>query len=106
MTGSRLVSALGAGLGHDLRSVVRGRDRLIPLLAALSLALGIGATTAVFSLASALLIARLPVAAPIFARSSSNLVQWSEPTVVAGGGSSGTGRLSAECPQVVARSGA
>lgn len=42
----------------------------------------------------------------VYARTSSDLVRWSEPTVVAGGGSSGTGRLSAECPQVVARNGA
>jgi hypothetical protein len=42
----------------------------------------------------------------VYARTSSDLVRWSEPTLVAAGGSSGTGRLSAECPHVVARKGA
>ena len=53
-----------SGLRHDLRLVVRGRERTVPILAALSLALGIGATTAIFSLVSALLLQKLPVEDP------------------------------------------
>jgi putative ABC transport system permease protein len=53
-----------SGLAHDLRLAVRGRERTLSMLAALSLALGIGATTAIFSLVSALLLQKLPVVDP------------------------------------------
>jgi putative ABC transport system permease protein len=53
-----------SGLGHDLRLAVRGRERTLSMLAAVSLALGIGATTAIFSLVSALLLQKLPVVDP------------------------------------------
>src|SRR5262245_6569679 len=53
-------------LVQDLRYGVRGmvKNRLFTTLAALSLALGIGANTAIFSFMDAILIRALPVADP------------------------------------------
>ena len=50
----------------DLRYAIRGlrRSPLFALVAALSLALGIGANTAIFTLIDQILLRKLPVAAP------------------------------------------
>src|ERR1051326_1345312 len=54
------------GLGHDVRAAVRSfrSSKIATVVALLSLALGIGANTAVFSLVDALILRRLPVAGP------------------------------------------
>src|SRR5437588_10178975 len=51
---------------HDVRSAVRSlvATPLVSLVACLSLALGIGANTAIFSLVNSLLLRSLPVADP------------------------------------------
>jgi putative ABC transport system permease protein len=54
------------GLGHDGRLAIRTlfTNRLVSAVAILSLALGIGANTAIFSLVNSLLLRTLPVADP------------------------------------------
>ncbi|MBI3402302.1 MAG: ABC transporter permease [Acidobacteria bacterium] len=54
------------GLGQDFRLAVRTlfANRLVSFIAILSLALGIGANTAIFSLVNSLLLRALPVAQP------------------------------------------
>src|SRR3954463_14314632 len=51
---------------HDIRSAVRAllSTPLVSLVACLSLALGIGANTAIFSLVNSLLLRSLPVSEP------------------------------------------
>src|ERR1700733_8990892 len=53
---------IGGGLAADLRQVIRGlrKQRAFALMATLALALGIGATTAVFTLTNALLLRPIP----------------------------------------------
>jgi putative ABC transport system permease protein len=55
-----------ASLQQDLRDAVRSlrRSKTVTLAAIATLALGIGATTAIFSLVEAVLFRRLPVASP------------------------------------------
>src|SRR5262249_6519773 len=68
-------------LGQDIRYGLRGmlRNRLFTALAALSLALGIGANTAMYSFMDAILLRDLPVADP----ASLVVVKWrSRPTMV------------------------
>ena len=57
---------LFAGLQQDLRDAVRSlrRSKTVTLAAIATLALGIGATTAIFSLVEAVLLRQLAVAAP------------------------------------------
>ena len=69
-------------LAQDVRYGLRGmaRNRLFTALAALSLALGIGANTAIFSFMDAILLRSLPVADP----SSLIVVKWHSGTIVSG----------------------
>ena len=57
---------VSSGIAEDLRVALRGlaRNRLFALIAILSLALGIGANTTIFSLLNGLLLRRLPVEEP------------------------------------------
>jgi predicted permease len=57
---------VSSGIAQDLRVAVRslGRNRAFALTAILSLALGIGANTTIFSLVNGLLLRRLPVEDP------------------------------------------
>jgi predicted permease len=57
-----VLESLGADIRFAIRSVAR--DRGFALVAALTIALGVGSTTAVLSVANALLIRRLPVPQP------------------------------------------
>jgi putative ABC transport system permease protein len=60
------MSAWFAGVGQDLRQAVRAMwaTPVVSVAAVLSLALGIGANTAIFSLVDSLLFRKLPVAEP------------------------------------------
>ena len=70
-----LLEQLGAG--HPLRAARHGQERLFTALAALSLALGIGANTAIYSFMDAILLRSLPVADP----ASLVVMKWrSQPT--------------------------
>jgi predicted permease len=73
-------------LGQDIRSGLRGmvKQRLFTALAALSLALGIGANTAIYSLMDAILLRALPVADP----ASLVVVKWRSQPSGPGGGAS------------------
>jgi hypothetical protein len=55
-----------AGIGHDIRSGIRAlrAARAVTLAAILSLAMGIGGLTAIFSLIDSLLLRKLPVLEP------------------------------------------
>jgi predicted permease len=74
------------GLGQDFRLAVRTlfANRLVSAIAILSLALGIGANTAIFSLVNSLLLRALPVREPaqlvlVKGREPSGYPEWSHP---------------------------
>jgi predicted permease len=73
------------GLGQDVRLAIRSLAAapIVSLAAVLSLALGIGANTAIFSLVNSLLIRTLPVAA------AERLVTLTTPRIIAIGGAIG-----------------
>ena len=92
---------MGSGLAQDIRLAVRGllRSRLVSIVAILTLAIAIGANTAVFSLINSLLIRPLPVVDP------NRLVWISSEYAIAHGFTAGAGWNAAMWDELRVRSG-